>query len=235
MKLKIQKYNPMVDPEPYYVEGEVEYRPYISALDAIYLFHTQVEAINFDYACGGRICGRCACLIDGDPKMLCTAVLDDTAHVIEPLPGYPVIRDLVVDKSSLDDAISNIANRVMIEPVTKATVAPKDFAYSPSSEDLLFGAELCCRCGMCNVTCPARQVRPDDYAGPAQMLAVGYRNLDWYDKADRVAQAVSLGMYHCIMCGTCTSVCPHKIDHVGMWTTLREAAEARDLVPSWAQ
>jgi succinate dehydrogenase/fumarate reductase iron-sulfur protein len=235
MKLKIQKYNPLVDAEPYYVEGEVEYRPYISALDAIYLFHTTVEAVNFDYACGGRICGRCACLIDGEPGMLCTTILDDTTHSIEPLPGYPVIRDLIVDKSSLDDAITAIANRIMLESITKATVAPENFVYSKSTEDLLFGAELCCRCGMCNVTCPALQAYPDEYAGPAQMLAVGYRNLDWHDRGNRVAQAVSLGMYHCIMCGRCSEICPHKIDHVGMWTTLRDTAKAQDLVPTWAK
>jgi succinate dehydrogenase/fumarate reductase iron-sulfur protein len=234
MKLKIQKFNPLEDAEPYYVEGEVEYREGFTALDAIYLFHTNVEPVNFDFSCGGRICGRCACMIDGKPQMLCITVLDDKTHVIEPLEGHPIIRDLVVDKTAFDDSITAVANRIMLEPITKETLAPEGFQKNKEVQELMEFGELCSRCGMCMVNCPTKATHPDEYAGPAILLAIGYRHLDWYDQGNRVAQAVSEGMYHCIMCGTCSATCPMMIPHLSMWKLLRDAAEEEGLVPSYA-
>jgi succinate dehydrogenase/fumarate reductase iron-sulfur protein len=235
MKLKIQKYNPLTDPEPYYVEGEVEYRKNITALDAVYLFHANVGPLNFDYSCGGRICGRCSVMVDGSPALLCMTVLDDSTHTIEPLAGFPVIHDLVVDKSSFEEVMTNISNRTMLEPITKETVVPKDFVNDANINELLAYGELCCRCGMCQVTCPALASNPSDYAGPAQMYAIGYRHLDWYDKENRIAQAVGAGMYHCIQCGRCTEVCAYNLPHLKMWELLRAKAKEADLVPSYAK
>jgi succinate dehydrogenase/fumarate reductase iron-sulfur protein len=235
MKLKIQKFNPQIDPEPYYVEGDVEYRENITALDAVYLFHTNHEPVNFDYSCGGRICGRCSVMIDGVPALLCMKILDDSSHTIEPLAGFPVIRDLVVDKSSFEEVMTNLSNRVMLEPITKETLVPEGFAYSAEAEELLCYGELCCRCGMCQVICPAAQANPDAYAGPAEMYAIGYRHLDWYDQGNRIAQAVSAGMYHCIMCGRCTEVCAYNVPHLKMWELLRGKAKEQNLVPSYGK
>jgi succinate dehydrogenase/fumarate reductase iron-sulfur protein len=235
MKLKIQKFNPLLDSKPYYVEGEIEWRDKITALDAVYLFHTTVEPINFNYSCGGRTCGGCATMIDGEPKLLCITVLDDSTHTIEPLSTFPVIRDLVVDKTSFDNCMTNISARVMLEPITKENLAPTDYVFDETEDLMRRYGELCSRCGVCNAACPTLVVRPDEYAGPAQMFQIGFRYLDWYDEADRLAQAVSAGMYHCIMCGTCASVCPMMIEHLTMWQLLRDDAEKRGLVPSYAE
>lgn len=235
MKLKIQKFNPLEDAAPYYVEGEVEWHDGICALDAVYLFHTQLEPIHFDYACGGRVCGRCAVMIDGRPQMLCTTKLDDTEHVIEPLEGFPIMRDIVVDKTSFDDCITAISQRIMLEPVNKETFAPKDYVFDLDTQHLLEDGERCCRCGMCNVVCPALKDKPDEFVGPAQMFAVGFRYFDWYDQADRVAQAVSAGLYHCIQCGACSDACVLQLPHLKMWELLRSATVERDLVPSYAK
>lgn len=234
MKLKIQKYNPAVDDAPYIVEGDVEWHDGITALDAIYLFSTKVQPIHFEYSCGGRFCGRCAAMVDGEPKLICTALLSDATHTIEPLTGYPIIRDLMVDKSAFDDAYTAISQRVMPEPVTMETFVPED--YAPDALfDLRWKGERCARCGMCNTVCPALQAHGDEYVGPALMYAIGFRHLDWYDKADRVAQAVSSGLYYCIQCGKCDEVCTSFVPHAEMWKLLRGEAEERGLVPKYAE
>jgi succinate dehydrogenase/fumarate reductase iron-sulfur protein len=235
MHLKIQKFNPLTDAAPYYVEGDVTIDEKRTALDALYLFHTQVQAVNFDYSCGGRLCGRCAVMLDGKPALLCMAVLTEGSHTIEPLAGFPVIHDLVVDKTSFNNVMSNVAQRVMIEPVTKDTMAPKDFVYNADEQFLMLQSEYCCRCGMCNAICPGMKAYPDEYVGPAQMYQIGFRHLDYYDKSDRIAEAVSKGMYRCIMCGQCTDVCSLQIDHISMWNVLRDAAATEGIVPSYAQ
>ncbi len=238
MKLKVQKYNPLVDAKPYYVEGEVEYREGITALDAIYLFHTTVEPVNFDYSCGGRVCGRCGVMIDGEPKLMCFAVLDDGEHVIEPLKGYDIIRDLVVDKSSFDRRIAELDQRVMLEPITEETLIPENFdgeAYANGQGDMIKYIERCARCGLCHVNCSALMINKENYVGPAQMLQIALKDLDWYDKGDRVAQAVSAGLYRCIQCGKCDEVCTMLIPHMTVWEYLRGRAEERGLVPGYAK
>ena len=235
MKISIQKYNPAVDSAPYYVEGDIEYRDKMTALDAVYEFHKNIEPISYEYSCGGRICGRCAAMIDGQPALMCMTMLDDADHVIEPLEGLPVIRDLIVDKSSLDSHLSGISQRVMTEPVTISTIVSPDFdntAYTERDHEFLLYAERCGRCGVCMSACSALKMSKDKYIGPALMLQLAYRDMDWYDKADRVVQAVSSGLYDCIMCGKCDEVCMQGIPHVDIWTMLREKAEARGLKPS---
>jgi len=235
MKLTIQKFNPQSDPEPYYVEGEVEYREHITALDALYLFHADVEPVNFDYSCGARICGRCAVMVDGIPALLCMKLLDNAEHTIEPLAGFPIIHDLVVDKGSFDEVMTSISNRVMLEPITKETLVPEDFAYSDEVQNLLIYGELCCRCGLCRVNCSALKKVPDSFVGPAQMYAIGYRHLDWYDQGNRIAQAVAGGLYHCDDCGNCSFVCTYNLPHLKMWELLRNKAKEQGLVPSYVK
>lgn len=237
MKMKIQKYNPLIDAAPYYVEGEVEYREGITALDAVYLFHTQVEPVNFEYACGGRICGRCGAMVDGEPKLMCFALLDDSEHTIEPLEGFDIIRDLVVDRSELDRRLAEADTRIMTEPVTEETLTPANFDADEYAEtsDLMMYLERCSRCGLCMVKCPALAADKQHYVGPAEMVQIAFKDMDWYDKADRVAQAVSSGLYHCIQCGMCDEVCMQQVPHLKLWEYLRTKAEARDLVPSYAK
>ncbi len=170
-------------------------------------------------------------MIDGAPALLYMQVIDDSPHTIEPLAGFPIIRDLVVDKSSFDEVMTNLSNRIMLEPITKETLVPEGFVRDEAIETLICYGELCCRCGMCQVVCPTKQARPNSYAGPAQIYALGYRHLDWYDQGNRVAQAVGAGLYHCIMCGQCTDVCSYNIPHVAMKERLRSAAEEQGLVP----
>lgn len=238
MKLKVQKYNPLVDAQPYYVEGEVEYREGITALDAIYLFHTTVEPVNFDYSCGGRVCGRCGAKVDGQPKLMCFALLDDGDHTIEPLDGYDIIRDLVVDKSGFDRQIAELDARVQVDEVTEETLTPADFDsafYTSGGSEIIEYMERCARCGICASTCPVLAQDKEAYVGPAGMVQIGLKEFDWYDKGDRIAQAVSAGLYRCIQCGMCDEVCMMQVPHLRIWEILRARAEERGLKPSYAQ
>ena len=71
---------------------------------------------------------------------------------------------------------------------------------------------------------------PDDYVGPAGMVAIALRYYDPYDERARIVQAVDSGVWNCIMCGTCDVVCPAlEIEHVNMWTEIRAAATERNL------
>lgn len=234
MKITVYKYDPAVDAAPYYVSGDVEYREKMTALEALTEFHENIEAVNFDYSCACRLCGRCMMMLNDQPVLICVTPIENKDYTFEPLKGYPVIRDLVVDKTTLDNQLSGIYDRVRIEPFTEETIVPKD--YNPEVRDRLYKTEFCCRCGVCNAGCPAVISFPDEYIGPAGMLAIAYRHLDPLDQGDRVMEAVNSGLYRCIMCGRCDVLCAQQdIEHLAAWRILREIAEKRGIKPSYAK
>lgn len=235
MKITVQKYDPAVDAAPYYVSGEVPFEENMTALRALKLFDETVAHVNYDVSCRGRICGRCACLLDGTPTLPCTHKLEDGDHTFEPLPGFAVCCDLIVDKHPLDEKLSGIYNRIKIEDRTEDDYLIAEVDGVEIDWERIWKIEYCCRCGVCNAACPVHAANPDEYAGPTAMLAIAHRYLDPYDKGDRVMEAVSKGLYRCIMCGKCDEVCAQEeISHLEAWQILRDAAEARGIKPSWA-
>lgn len=232
MKIDIQKYDPSVDSEPYFVSYDIEHTDKMTVLEAIQAVHENGEVICFDYSCHGRMCGRCSVMLDGTPVLACCTPIDDAAHSIEPLAGFPVLRDLIVDKSTLDDRIADAQRRVALEPITADTVGKNiDLDGKAQINDLV----NCTRCGCCQAACPVYTSNGEAYAGPAVMVATTMAYYDSYDKLDRVVQAVHDGLYQCIMCGRCDDVCPRpEIKHLERWKTLRQSAEEKGLVPSYA-
>lgn len=227
MNVKVRKYDPTVDKEPYYKTYEVPITEYMTVLEALVYIDENLEPLAFDYSCRGRTCGRCSVMLNGVPCTACTKAIQDTDNVVEPLAGVPVVRDLVVDKSAMQDRIGRIAVRVRPEELTWPEIqAPLDKAVY----DRLNTTERCARCLVCNAACPARIESPERYIGPAGMVTIARRFFDPYDQGDRVAQAVQEGLWNCIMCGKCDEVCPAQdIKHIEMWNELRQAATARGL------
>lgn len=231
MKVQVQKYDPSVDEAPYVKEFEVEYHENMTVLEALVQINDEQEPIVFDYSCRGRTCGRCAMALDGEPCLACvTLVREDGDNLVEPLPGFPVVRDLVVDKTSMTDRIASIMVRQRAFPLELEEVqAPVDPATYAKIDPL----EHCARCGVCVAACPVvEMIGTKNYIGPAGMIAIGLRHYDPFDQGDRIIQAVQNGLWNCSMCGTCDTVCKAlEIDHMSVWKDLREAAEKAGLKP----
>lgn len=231
MKITMFKYDPAVDAKPYYVTGEVEYTDKMTLLQCIVAFRENVQDVAFDYSCHGRMCGRCAVMLDGVPALSCSTPITDADHTIEPLKGQTIIRDLIVDKKDYHEKLSQQYQRIRIEPITAETVA-----YPKEAGDKLYEMVMCMRCGMCDAACPMMAQKPGEFAGPATLFAIAHRHVDPYDQADRVTEAVAKGLYHCIQCGMCDNVCQRfELKHLDAWKMLREAAEERGLKPSYAK
>ena len=143
---------------------------------------------------------------------------------------------LVELKRIRTEELSRQYNRLRIETIVKEDVDKFETPYDiAETAETIWKNTNCMRCGMCNAVCPIYQTMPDKYVGPAHMLAIHYRHLDPYDQGDRIIEAVSGGLYHCIQCGMCDNVCQRdEIDHQAAWKQLRAAAEARGLKPSYA-
>ena len=234
MKITVCKYDPSTDEAPYYIEGEIAYKDNMTALQALVDFHENVAPVSFDYSCAGRLCGRCSMLVDGVPCLVCSKKIDDTDHTFEPLPGYSIIRDLIVDKSAADKALEPLWDRKAIEEMTVAqSRGPVDFDYE--NRALFYPLEFCSRCGACTSVCPAHAANPDGYAGPMAMIASAYRHFDPHDKADRLIEVTTNGLFYCIECGTCDTVCANPdIRHVDLFQLLKARAAEAGYKPSYA-
>lgn len=229
MKVSIQKYDPSVDTLPYVVDFEVDWHQNMTLLEALAAINDDQAPVAFDYSCRGRDCGRCAMALNGQPCLACVTLVNETGeNLVTPLPGFPVIRDLVVDKTKVTDRVAAVMKRQRAKPLTldeiNEPVAPETYAkMSP--------LEHCARCGVCTASCPVVAEKGlKKFVGPTQMTAIGLRFYDPYDQGDRVVEAVQGGLLDCIGCGTCNSVCKAlEIDHLSVWADLRAAAEERGL------
>lgn len=231
MKAQVFRYDPTTDVSPHYETYEVPWRENITVLEVLMYIYENHDPIAFDYNCRGRTCGRCSLMLDEEPVVACfTPIKEDRDIVIEPLRGFPVIRDVVVDKSEIMDKIRIIELRQKVKPLEWADVEEKMDPKVFAKIDML---QWCAKCMCCVAACPII-VNMNDlerFSGPAVMVAVALRYYDPNDLADRVLQAVSEGLFECTLCGNCMRVCPAGIDHLSVLMELRSEAEAKGFKP----
>lgn len=229
MKVSVQKYDPSVDEAPYMKEFEVEYHENMTVLEALVAINDTQEPVVFDYSCRGRTCGRCAMALDGMPCLACVTLVDESGdNEITPLPGFPVVRDLIVDKTKVTNRVASIMVRQRAFPLELEEVqAPVD----PETYAKIDPLEHCARCCVCTAACPVVAEKGlKDFIGPTGFVAIGLRHYDPFDQGDRIVEALQNGLLDCTECGTCTMVCKAlEINHLSMIRDLKAEAEKRGL------
>lgn len=228
--LKIFRYDPSVDAEPTYKTYEVPWKEYTTVLECLHYINENVEPIGFDFSCRSSLCGRCSLMVDGRPFLACVKALDaGSTYTIEPMKGFPVIRDLVVDHSHIMEKVYATGLAVQsVEPIIKLQDIPYDLYW-----DTLEPLNMCRDCMCCYSVCPPLQEENkwESFIGPSAMAQIGKRFLDPEDQADRVSQAAFSGIFDCTLCGKCSAVCPAEIPHVAIFTQLQQEAEKAGLKP----
>lgn len=242
IKAKVYRYDPNVDSEPYYKEYDVEWHEWMSVLEVLRFIHEEFEPMAFDYNCRGGSCGLCTMKVNGTPVFACeTPVQENEDILIEPLDRFPIIRDVMVDKRPV------LARTLSIQP-TFNRATPMVNPATMDKDAFLSSAILqqCRECMICMTTCPAIETYGfDEYAGPYILTRIAQRYYDDREgmSQERLRTAVNEGLFKCILCGTCTEVCPKGsilkldeysysfIDHVKYFTAMREDAEASGMKP----
>lgn len=234
-KVKILRFDPSADKAPYYKSYSIPYEDLdigpLSALKALRYINHEIESIGFDYNCRFGGCGRCAITVDGTPRLACFAPLSaDKEHTLEPLHGFPVIRDLVVDRGKAYARFLDSGAAIKtIDPIVK----PKDI--EPKLWwNTLSPLNRCRECMSCYSVCTALQVenRWESFIGPGAMMQIYQRAVDTMDQADRISQAAFSGAFQCVQCGLCNTVCPAHIPIKENIAELQKKAEARNLKPT---
>ena len=152
--------------------------------------------------------------IDGVNGLACQTKLDDLPEkiVIRPLPGMPVIRDLVVDQEQFFEQYRKINPYVVAETEDGAT---KEHIQLPEQRDQLDGLYECILCACCSSSCPSYWWNPDKFIGPAGLLAACRFILDSRDTKteERLNQLMDLyQLYRCRTIMNCATVCPKGLN-----------------------
>lgn len=231
VNVTVARYNPLLDNVPVKSTYSVPWAEYMTVLQALHHINEYFEPLNFDFSCRGGLCGRCGVMVNGKPSLACFTIIEEGQDVeIEPLAGFPVIRDLVIDRTPIEVQLDLANAEVQLGGDIDLDDLPRN-DYETWWQDL-HRKNMCRECGLCFAVCPAYRKNKLDYAGPAALSQVYLRAYDGLDTSDRILQAVNLGVMNCALCGECNKVCPSYIDHVSCNKRLQDDARARGLVAS---
>ena len=231
---KVYRFDPSTDAAPRYESYDVNIDEddagIVTGLQVLQEINLHVTPVAYESSCYCGICGRCAMLIDGEPSLACMTRILPGEHTFEPLAGFPVVRDLVVDTDkAYAQFLDSKAEVQTVNPIDHFKAFDYDFYW-----EVLDRMQSCRECMLCYSACPAlnEQGKWGKFVGPGAMMQIGLRILDGRDESDRVLQAVTSGLFQCTMCGKCSDVCTAHIDHLGVMQLMRDLATARGLVPA---
>lgn len=212
LSVTVFRYDPKNREEPHYETYSVPQRPGMFVLDAlIYIYENLDSSLAFQYSCRSRRCGSCAVLVDGIPCLACMKKIEKDFKV-QPLQGFPVIKDLVVDLSKAEQRILPFKHSKMTSQEIELLPADSVQKYIELTK--------CIGCYVCLSECPIPTKR-NSFAGPEALLQVARRTYDPRDGADRAKEANSWGLYECTTCYACEVTCPKKLSPVNGIIDLR--------------
>ena len=169
MKFRIQRYDPDKDAKPYLQDYDIEMGPSDRMLlDALIRIKSADDTLALRRSCREGVCGSDAMNINGKNGLACITKLADVAQpvVIKPLPGLPIIRDLIVDMTQF------FAQYHSVKPYLQNEEPPpeKERLQSPEQREELNGLYECILCASCSTACPSFWWNPDKFVGPAGLL-----------------------------------------------------------------
>ena len=229
--IRIQRFNPDADKKPYWEEFTLPVGPDTTILDALDAVKTEQDgSVTFRRSCRHAICGSCAMNVNGVNMLVCNRrveeVMDRKGSVsIRPLPYLPIIKDLVVDRTSFWEQYL----RVKPWLIPPADLPEKEFRMSPEEVAALHNAEKCIMCGACYSACQVVALNKK-YIGPHALLKAALRVMDPRDMGtDNRLLEISGddGAFRCHTIFNCIDACPKGLDPTRAIETLRQLAQKR--------
>ena len=214
MHFKIYRFNPDVDKKPYMQDYHIELEPSDKKLlDALVRLKTVDDTLTFRRSCREGVCGSDAMNINGKNGLACITDVADLKQPVEirPLPGMPVIRDLIVDMTQFFKQYNSIKPYL----VNEGPKPDRERLQSPEDRKELDGLYECILCACCTTSCPSFWWNPDKFVGPAGLLAAYRFIADTRDEAtverlDNLEDPYRLFRCHTIM--NCVDVCPKGLN-----------------------
>lgn len=226
IRLKIQR-QVSASEKPFWDSFEIPFRENMNVISTLMEIRKNpvntdgklVEPVAWEAACLEEVCGTCTMLVNGMIRQACTALIEDVgeedgdAWVVElkPMSKFPLVRDLIVDRSSMFDNLIKIQGWVPID-------GSYDRGMAPTQDDrvrkLRYELSRCMTCGCCMEACP--QVNENtNFIGPAAIAQVLLFNMHPVGHAlaeERLNVMTSEeGITNCGNAQNCVKVCPKEV------------------------
>ena len=217
MEISIYRYNPDTDNAPYMQDFDLEIPGGrdLMVLDVLELLKEQDPSVTYRRSCREGVCGSDGVNMNGKNGLACITPLSDVVRgkklTIKPLPGLPVIRDLIVDMEQFYN------NYEKINPFLINDEEPPEMErlQSPQDREKLDGLYECILCACCSTSCPSFWWNPDKFIGPSGLLQAYRFIADSRDTAteDRLADLEDpFSVFRCKGIMNCVSVCPKGLN-----------------------
>ena len=214
MKFSIYRYNPETDSAPSMRDYQLpDDSGAVMLLDALLLLKGQDDSLSFRRSCREGVCGSDGMNINGRNGLACILPLAELKQPItlRPLPGLPVIRDLIVDLSQFYKQYRTVKPWL----INNDPEPEMERLQSPDERARLDGLYECILCGCCTSACPSFWWNPETFLGPAALLQAARFLDDSRDQAsgerlDDLDDPYRLFRCHTIM--NCTDVCPKGLN-----------------------
>jgi len=214
MRFRIFRYDPDKDDQPAMRDYDVTLDPHDRMLlDALVRIKEQDDSLSLRRSCREGVCGSDAMNINGKNGLACITKLADLREPVElkPLPGLPVIRDLIVDMTQFFQQYHSIKPYLINQDPPPERERPQ----SPADREALDGLYECILCACCSTSCPSFWWNPDKFVGPAGLLQAYRFIADSRDQAaaerlDDLEDPYRLFRCHSIM--NCVEVCPKNLN-----------------------
>lgn len=217
MLVSVYRYNPETDSKPVMRDYEIELPEGrdLMVLDVLELIKAQDPTLAFRRSCREGVCGSDGLNMNGVNGLACITPVSKAAKggklVLRPLPGLPVIRDLVIDMTLFFQQFEKVRPYLI-----NNTPAPAiERLQSPAERAHLDGLYECILCACCSTSCPSFWWNPDKFIGPAGLLQA-YRFLA--DSRDTATEERLAGLedpfsvFRCRGIMNCVAVCPKGLN-----------------------
>ena len=214
MRFSIYRYDPDKDVKPYMRDYDVVLEATDRMLlDALERIKTIDDSLSLRRSCREGVCGSDAMNINGKNGLACITKLADLKEPVElrPLPGLPVIRDLIVDMTQFFKQYHSVRPYL----INNEPAPEKERLQSPVEREELNGLYECILCACCSTSCPSFWWNPDKFVGPAGLLQAYRFIADSRDQAtserlDDLEDPYRLFRCHTIM--NCVDSCPKGLN-----------------------
>jgi succinate dehydrogenase / fumarate reductase, iron-sulfur subunit len=215
MRFLIYRYDPDRDQQPHMKPFEVRLQPTDRMLlDALIRIKSESDdSLAFRRSCREGVCGSDAMNINGRNGLACITNLRELKEpiVLRPIPGLPVVRDLIVDMSHFFDQYHSIKPFL----INDTPPPEKERLQSPAEREELNGLYECILCACCSTACPSFWWNPDKFVGPAGLLQAYRFIADSRDQAtgERLDDLNDpYRLFRCKSIMNCVDVCPKGLN-----------------------
>lgn len=218
INIKVLKFNPTDEnPKPEVVKYTIKETPSMTLYIALTKIRSTIDFdLSFDFVCRAGICGSCAMIVNGKPRLACKTLTSEfRGGCIEllPMPVFKLIKDLSVDTGSW---MQNMNNRVesWIVSNEKRDISKIEERVEPKLADEIFELDRCIECGICVASCQTAIMR-EDFIGAVGLNRVARFQLDPHDKREEKdfyeLIGEDKGVFGCMSLLACEDHCPKEL------------------------